>query len=39
MAPKGYAKVVAEKRGGLPWWVSENSMQCRYERCQFRFVF
>jgi hypothetical protein len=33
------AKLVAEKHGGIPWWVNCTSMQCRYERCQFRFVF
>ena len=22
------AKVVAEKHSGIPWWVTENSMQC-----------
>lgn len=33
------AKSVAEKHGGIPWWVSDNSMQCTYQNCVFRFVF
>jgi hypothetical protein len=33
------AKVVARKDGGIPWWVSDNSMQCTYEICAFRFLF
>jgi hypothetical protein len=33
------AKLVARKDGGIPWWVSDDSMQCTYERCVFRFVF
>ena len=33
------AKVIAQQHGGIPWYVSCSSMQCTYERCQFRFVF
>lgn len=33
------AKIIAEKHGGIPWWVNENSMQCTYQKCVFRFVF
>lgn len=33
------AKTLARKYGGIPWWVSDNSMQCTYQRCDFRFVF
>jgi len=33
------AKSLAREYGGIPWWVSDNSMQCTYQRCVFRFVF
>jgi hypothetical protein len=33
------AKILARKYGGIPWWVSDNSMQCTYERCEFQFIF
>lgn len=33
------ARSVAQKYGGIPWWVNDSSMQCTYERCAFRFVF
>src|SRR5579863_4005929 len=33
------ARAVAKKHGGIPWWVSDGSMRCTYEKCVFRFVF
>lgn len=33
------AKSVAEKHGGIPWWVNDTSMQCTSQNCVFRFVF
>jgi hypothetical protein len=33
------ARFIARKHGGIPWWVSDNSMQCTYQRCELRFVF
>lgn len=33
------AKMIAEKHGGIPWWVNETSMQCTYDNCVFQFVF
>ncbi len=33
------ARMLAQRYGGVPWWVSCDSMRCTYQRCQFRFVF
>jgi hypothetical protein len=33
------ARLVAQRYGGIPWWINYDSMQCTYQRCQFRFVF
>ncbi len=33
------AKVVAQQHGGIPWYLPDGSMQCTYQRCEFRFFF
>lgn len=33
------AETLAQRHGGIPWWVGCDSMQCTYQRCEFRFVF
>lgn len=33
------AKSVAQKHGGIPWWVSDGSMRCTWQECVFQFVF
>ena len=33
------ARMLAQRYGGIPWWVSCDSMRCTSQRCQFRFVF
>lgn len=33
------ARIIAQRHGGIPWWVGSDNMQCTYERCHFKFVF
>lgn len=33
------AESLARTHGGIPWWVSNDSMRCTYQRCIFRFLF
>jgi len=33
------ARMLAQRYGGIPWWISSDSTQCTYQRCQFRFLF
>lgn len=33
------AQSLARKHGGIPWFISTDSMQCSYQRCAFHFVF
>jgi hypothetical protein len=33
------AKVVAQRHGGVPWYLPNGNMWCTYQRCEFRFLF